>query len=94
MQNFLESGDLKVNEIKARFDELPAIFNKYDTAQEQLELHDDTDHSDDQELFEKKYFDFKAKFSEHLHPITEQLLSRRSSPRSSLSGHSNRHSHM
>jgi hypothetical protein len=30
MQNFLESGDLKVNEIKVRFDELPGIFNKYD----------------------------------------------------------------
>jgi len=27
MQNFLESGDLKVNEIKVRFDELPGIFN-------------------------------------------------------------------
>jgi len=44
MQNFLESGDLKVNEIKVRFDELPGIFNKYDTAQDELELQDDTDH--------------------------------------------------
>jgi len=32
MQNFLESGDLKVNEIKVMFDELPGIFNEYDTA--------------------------------------------------------------
>ena len=46
MQNFLESGDLKVNEFKVRFDELPGIFNKCDTAQDELELHDDADHSD------------------------------------------------
>ena len=37
MKNFLESGALKVNEIKVRFDELPGIFNKYDTAQDGLE---------------------------------------------------------
>ena len=89
MQNFLESGDLKVNEIKVRFDELPGIFNKYDTAQDELELHEDTDHSDDQELFEKQYFEVKANFNDLLHPATEQPLSRRSSPRNSLSGHGN-----
>jgi len=89
MQNFLESDDLKVNEIKVRFDELPGIFNKYDSAQDELELHDDTNHSDDRELFEKQYFEVKAKFNELLHSVVEQPLSRHSSPRSSLSGHSN-----
>ena len=52
-------------------------------------MHDDTDHSDDRELFDKQYFEIKAKFNELLHPVVEQPLSRRSSPRSSLSGHSN-----
>ena len=47
MQTFLNSGDLKVNEINVRFYELPGIFNKYDTAQDSLELHDDTNQSDD-----------------------------------------------
>ena len=89
IQYFFESGYLKVNEIKARFDELPGIFNKYDTAQDELELHDDTDHSDGRELFEKQYFEVKAKFNELQHPVIDRALSRRSSPRSSLSGHSN-----
>ena len=89
MQTFLEIGDLKVNEIKVRFDELPGIFNKYDTAQDELELHDDTDHSDGRELFEKQYFEVKAKFNELLHPVVDRALYRRSSPRRSLSGHSN-----
>jgi len=87
MKNFLESGALKVNEIKVRFDELPGIFNKYDTAQDELELHADTDHSDDQELFEKQYFEVKTKFNDLLHPAIEQPLSRRSSPPNSLSEH-------
>ena len=28
MQNFHESSDLKVNDIKVKFEELPGIFNK------------------------------------------------------------------
>jgi len=40
--------------MKVRFDELPGIFNKYDTTQDELELHVDTDHADDRELFEKQ----------------------------------------
>ena len=85
----------QVNEIKVGFDELQGIFNKYDTAQDELELHDDTDHSDDRELFETQYYEVKAKFNEILHPVVQQPLSRRSSARSSLSGHSNqRHGHM
>ena len=86
MQNFIESGDLKVNEIKIRFDELPHIFNKYDTAQDELELYNDTG---DRESFEKQYFEVKAKFSELLHPVGEQLLPRYSLSGSSMSGHNN-----
>jgi len=48
-----------------------------------------TDHSGDRELFETQYYQFDAKFKELLHPVIEQPLSRRSSRRSSLSGHSN-----
>jgi len=32
MQNFLESGDLKFNEIKLRLDKLPSILNKFEGA--------------------------------------------------------------
>ena len=61
MQNFIESGDRKVNEIQVRFDDLPGIFNRYDTAQNELELLDDTDHSGDRELFETQYYEVKGK---------------------------------
>jgi len=52
MQTFIESGDRKVNEIQVRFDGLQGIFDRYDTAQNELELFDDTDHFGDRELFE------------------------------------------
>ena len=55
-----------------RFNKLSAIFNRYDTAQSELELSDDTNHSDDRELFETQYYQFEAKFSELLHPVVEQ----------------------
>jgi hypothetical protein len=89
MQTFIELGEWKVNEIQVRSDDLQGIFNRYDTAQNELELLDDTDHFADRELFETHYYEVKAKFNELLHPVAEQPLSRRSSPRSSLSGHSN-----
>jgi len=38
MQTFIESGDRKVNEIQVMFDDLQSIFNRYDTAQNELEL--------------------------------------------------------
>ena len=60
MQTFIESGDLRLNEIKVRFDELPNIFNKFDTVQDKLELSDDTDHSGDRESFERHYYEVKA----------------------------------
>ena len=89
MQTFTELGERKVNEIQVRFDDLQDIFNRYDTAQNELELLYDTDHVADRELFESQYYEFKAKFKELLHPVVEKPLSRCSSPRSSLSGHSN-----
>jgi len=33
IQNFNEVGDHKINEIQMRFNKLPDIFNRYDTAQ-------------------------------------------------------------
>ena len=89
IQNFIEVGVNKINEIQVRFNKFPDIYNRYDTAQSELELSDDTDHSGDRELFQTQYYQVEAKFSELLHPVIEQPLSRRSSPRSSLSGHSN-----
>jgi len=64
MQTFIETGDRKVNEIQVRFDDLQGIFDRYDTAKNELELSDDTDHFGDRELFENQYYEVKAKFSE------------------------------
>jgi len=88
MQSFIETGDHKLNDIQVRFDELPKIYNKFETSQSELELSDDNDYSVDRQQFEDQYFEVKAKFSELLHPVVEQPRSRHSSPRSSLSGHS------
>ena len=89
MQNFLESGDLKINEIKVRLDKLSSILNKFEVAQDELECLDNADYSLDREEFENQYGQIEAKFNELLHPVVEQPLSRCSSPHSSLSGHSN-----
>ena len=43
IQNFIEAGDQNINDIQVRFNKLPDIFNRYDTAQGALELSDDTD---------------------------------------------------
>jgi len=51
-------------------------------------LSDDTDYLVDRQQFEVQYFEDKAKFNELLHPVMDPP-SRRSSPRRSLSGHSN-----
>jgi hypothetical protein len=45
MQTYFETGDHKLNEIQVRFDDLPAIFNRFYIAQSELELSDDADHS-------------------------------------------------
>jgi hypothetical protein len=85
MRTFITTGDRKLNEIQVRFDELPNIYNKFETAQIELELSDDTDYSADRQQFEDQYFEVKAKFSELLHPVVDLSTSRHSSPRSSLS---------
>jgi len=43
IQNFIEAGDQNINEIQVRFNKLPDIFNRHDTAQGALELSDDID---------------------------------------------------
>jgi hypothetical protein len=47
MQIFINSGDRKLNDIQVRSEELPNIFNKFETAQNELETADDVDYSDD-----------------------------------------------
>jgi hypothetical protein len=56
MQTFIESGDRKVNEIQVSFDDLQVIFDRYDTAQIEIELTDDSDHSIDRQQFEDQYY--------------------------------------
>ena len=51
-QTFIETGDRKLYEFQVTFDELPNIFNKFEGAQSELELSDDTDHSVDRQQFE------------------------------------------
>ena len=89
IQTFIEIGDEKIHEIQVRFNKLPDIFTRYDNAQGELELSDDTDHFGDKELFENQFYQVEAKFNELLHPVVSPHPSRQSSPRSSLSGHSN-----
>ena len=55
MQNFLESGDFKVNEIKVRLNKLTSILNKFEGAKDQLECPDDADYFLDREEFENQY---------------------------------------
>jgi hypothetical protein len=89
MQTFIDTGDCKVNETQVRCDDLPVIFNKFDSAQGELELFDDMDHSGDQELFENQYYQVKAKFNEILHPVVELPQPIQSSSESSSSGRRN-----
>ena len=60
LQNFIETGECKLHELQARYEELPNIFNKFETAQNELEITDDDDYSLDRESFEQHYFQFKA----------------------------------
>jgi hypothetical protein len=50
IQTFIETGEQKTHEIQVRFNKLPDIFTRYDNAQSELELSDDTDHFADREL--------------------------------------------
>jgi len=84
---FIEAGDCKVNETQLRVDYLQGIFDRFDTAQIELELSDNTDHTGDGEAFERQYYEVKAKFSEVLHPVVELPRSRHSSTGSSPRSH-------
>jgi hypothetical protein len=74
LQNFISVREFKVNELQARYDELPTIYNKYDSAQNELEISDDDDHSMDREVFEEQYYETKARLLELLHPIESPNL--------------------
>ena len=54
IHNFNEAGDKKINDIQVGCNKLPDIFNRFDIAQSELELSDDTDHTGDRELFENQ----------------------------------------
>jgi hypothetical protein len=72
MQTYIETEDRKLNEILVRFNMLPDIFNRYDTARSELELLEVVDHSGGRELFENQYYEAEAKFNELLHPVVNQ----------------------
>jgi hypothetical protein len=44
VQNYIEAGHNKLNELQVRFNKLSDIFKRYDTAQSELELSDDRSH--------------------------------------------------
>ena len=89
LQNFIEAGDQKINAIQVGFNKLSDIFNKYDSAQDELECLDEPDYTLDREEFENQYYQVEAKLNELLHPVIESPLSRYSSLRSRMSGRSN-----
>jgi hypothetical protein len=76
IQNFIEVGDQKINEIQVRFNKLVDIFKRYDIAHSELEISADTDHTGDRELFEFQYYHFEARFNELLHPVVDTPTSR------------------
>jgi len=55
LHTFIESGDREVYELQLSSDDLQDTFDRYDTAQNELELSDDTDHFGDREQFEIHY---------------------------------------
>ena len=73
-----------------RFNKLPDIFNKYESAQDELECLDEADCPLDREEFENQYYQVETKFNELLHPVIDSPPSRHSSLRSSLSGNTNK----
>ena len=56
MQTFIETSYRKLNDIQVRLHELPNIFNKFESAQSELDLSDDTDNSIGRQ-FEDQYFE-------------------------------------
>jgi hypothetical protein len=79
IQAFIETGDQKVNDIQVRFNKLSDIFCRYNTAQNELELSDDIDHSADQEQCETQYYQVEARFHELLYAVGEPPQSKLSS---------------
>jgi len=43
LQNFIETGDRKINDIPVRINKLPDIFNKYESAHDELECSGEED---------------------------------------------------
>jgi RAB protein geranylgeranyltransferase component A len=74
--DFHRNGDRKLNDIQVRFEKLPNVFSKFESAQSELELSDDVDYSGKGEVFESQYFEVKAKCNEMLHPVVNQPRSR------------------
>jgi len=72
LQNFIEVSEGKLHDLQVRYEELPNIFCKFETAQNELEITDESDYSLDRESFEQQYFQVKAKFMELLHPADTQ----------------------
>ena len=89
MQTFIDTGERKLNELQVRYEELPKIYNKFETAQNELELSDDNDYSEERQQFEDHYFAVQARFNELLQPVVQQLPSRHNSPTRSVSGNIN-----
>jgi len=87
IHTFIETGDRKLNDMQVRSEELPNIYNKFETAQSELELFDDVDHLADRQQFEDQYFAVKAKCNELPHIAVGPQLSRHSSSHSSSSRH-------
>jgi DNA repair exonuclease SbcCD ATPase subunit len=74
MQTFIETGDRKPNDMQVRSEELSNVYNKFETAQTELELFDDVDHSADRQKFEDQYFAVTAKFNELLHSCRPTIV--------------------
>jgi hypothetical protein len=47
MQEFIESSSPNSHELQVKLNRLPSILTKFKTAQEQLELNDESDHSEE-----------------------------------------------
>ena len=60
LQSFIEVSECKQHDLQVRYEELPNIFCKFGTAQNELEITDENDYSLDRELFEQQYFQVKA----------------------------------
>ena len=74
MQNYIDADERKLHELQVRYDDLANIFNKFEFAQNELELSDEDDHSEDREVFEHQYYQVRARFMELLQPIAVSHL--------------------